>query len=211
MGAWNSIIRNCRLRHGLSQARIAALLGVSQRTVSRWERGEDNPSLAQQRRLRDLGWEPTGSLLQTLHASILHCPVPRALTRGPKLTLLAVSKPALLKRPSIANWIGRDLAPAASGVLAEMLADAPLQRAIVRKEVSAVVATTHGVLRTAEVPRISAFRTTISYFHHDGVLYSDALSMPTSMDEPCGYVAVPMDMVATELPGMGARADRPAA
>lgn len=202
MGAWNSIIRNCRLRHGLSQARIAAMLGVSQRTVSRWERGEDNPSLAQQRRLRDLGWEPTGSVLQTLHASIIHCPVPRALSRGSRLTLLAVSKPAIEKRPSIVNWIGRDLAPAASGVLAQMLADAELQRAILRKEVSAIVATTHGVLRTADATTITAHRTTISYFHHDGALYSDALSMPTSLDEPCGYLAIPMDNVGTQLPAM---------
>ena len=206
MGAWNSIIRNCRLRHGLSQARIAAMLGVSQRTVSRWERGEDNPSLTQQRRLRDLGWEPTGSMLQTLHASIIHCPVPRALSKGARLTLLAVSKPAIEKRPSIVNWIGRDLAPAASGILAEMLADCQLQRAILAKEVSAVVATTRGVLHTGDVTTITAHRTTISYFHHDGTLYSDALSMPTSPDEPCGYTAIPMDVLTTALPNAFAAA-----
>lgn len=202
MGAWNSIIRNCRLRHGLSQARIAAMLGVSQRTVSRWERGEDNPSLTQQRQLRDLGWEPTGSVLQTLYASIVHCPVPRALSRGARLTLLAVSKPAIEKRPSIANWIGRDLAPAASGVLAQMLSDAELQRGILRREISAVVATTHGVLRTGEDCKVTAHRTTISYFHHEGTLYSDALSMPTSLDEPCGYMAVPMDSLVMALPAI---------
>ena len=200
MGAWNSIIRNCRLRHGLSQARIAAMLGVSQRTISRWERGDDNPSLAQQRRLRELGWEPSGSLVHSLRASILHCPAPRALTRGPRLNLLALSKPAIEKRPSVANWIGRDLAPVATGVLAEMLSDGPLQRAIARKEISAVVATTRSVLRTIDAPRTEVYRTTINYFFHDGTLYNDALSLPTLANEPVGYVAIPMEPLGAELP-----------
>jgi len=200
MGGWNSIIRNCRLRHGLSQARIAAMLGVSQRTVSRWERGEDNPSLAQQRRLRDLGWEPTGSLLHSIHASIIHCPAPRALTRGARLCLLAVSKPALEKRPSVANWIGRDLAAAATGVLAEMLDDSELQRAIGRREISAVVATTRSVLRTSDAPRTEVYRTTVSYFFHDGTLYSDALSRP---DGPAPtYEAMMRYNVAALVAGM---------
>ena len=41
-----------------------------------------------------------------------------------------------------------------------------------------------------------------SAIHHDGALYSDALSMPTSLDEPCGYLAIPMDNVGTQLPAM---------
>jgi transcriptional regulator with XRE-family HTH domain len=204
MGAWNTIIRNCRLRHGLSQASIAGHLGVSQRTVSRWERGEDNPSLPQQRRLRELGWEPEGSLLHGLRASILHCPAPRALTRGPRLNLIAVSKPALEKRPSVANLIGRDLAPVATGVLAQMLDDAPLQRAIERKEISAVVATTRSVLRTNDMPRTEVFRTTINYFFHDGVRYNDALSLPTLASDKVGYIAVPMEAFGAEFPGMAA-------
>ena len=204
MGAWNSVIRDCRLRLGLSQARIAVLLGVSQRTVSRWERGEDNPSLAQQRRLRELGWEPSGSLLHSLQASIFHCPAPRALTRGARLHLLAVSKPAIDKRPSVANLIGRDLAPSATGVLAEMLDDAALQRAISRKEISAVVATTRSVLRTNDAPRTEVYRTTINYFFHDGTLYNDALSLPTLANEAIGYVAVPMGSFGAALPDMAA-------
>lgn len=200
MGAWDSIIRNCRLRNGMSQASIAAQLGVSQRTVSRWERGEDNPSLAQQHRLRELGWEPEGSLLHSLRAAILHCPAPRALTRGARLNLIALSKPAIAKRPSVANLIGRDLAPVATGVLAQMLDDAPLQRAIERREISAVVATTHSVLRTGDVVCTEVFRTTISYFFHDGVRYNDALSLPTLASDSVGYMPVPMESFGAELP-----------
>jgi transcriptional regulator with XRE-family HTH domain len=204
MGAWNSIIRSCRVRHGLSQARIAARLGVSQRTISRWERGEDNPSLAQQHRLRELGWEPTGSLVHSLQTAIFHCPVPRALTRGTRLCLVAVSRPAIEKRPSVANMIGRDLAPVATGVLAQMLEDRPLQRAISRREISAVVATTRSVLRTDDAPRTEVYRTTINYFFHDGTLYSDALSLPALANEPTGYVAVPMEPPGAVLPAMQA-------
>jgi transcriptional regulator with XRE-family HTH domain len=202
MGAWDSIIRNCRLRNGMSQASIAAKLGVSQRTVSRWERGEDNPSLAQQRRLREIGWEPEGSLLHSLRAAILHCPAPRALTRGARLNLIALSRPAIEKRPLVVRLIGRDLAPMASGVLAQMLDDAPLQRAIERREISAVVATTHSVLRTGDAPRTEVFRTTINYFFHDGTRYNDALSLPTLANEKVGYIPVPMDTFGAELPSL---------
>jgi transcriptional regulator with XRE-family HTH domain len=94
---------------------MASVFGVAQRTISRWERGEDTPGLDQQKRLRDLGWEPTGLLLKALAAAIRHCPAPRALCRTQNLRLQALSGPAIAKRPSVANWIGRDLAPIGAG------------------------------------------------------------------------------------------------
>ena len=45
----------------------------------------------------------------------------RALSRTQNLRLQAVSPPAIAKRPSVVEWIGRDLAGIACGVLAEML------------------------------------------------------------------------------------------
>lgn len=188
---WSRFIRCYRLRHALTQARMAAVIGVSQRTISRWERGEDRPSLDQQRYLRDLGMEPTGELLQSLAAAVIHCPAPRALSRTQSLCLQALSQPAIAKRPSVVGWIGRDLAPIACGVLAEMLEDKPLQRGIANREIACVLATTRSVLQTAEHPRIGAFRTTISYFFHDGTLFSDAVSVPAGQEEPCGYRAIP--------------------
>ena len=86
-GDWAKLVRRYRLRHGLTQARLAGVFGVSQRTVSRWERGEDRPSLELQRKLRDLGWEPPGSVLTSLKAAVWHCPFARALSRTPRLTL----------------------------------------------------------------------------------------------------------------------------
>lgn len=190
---WRRLIRRYRLRHGLTQARMGALLGVSQRTVSRWERGEDAPSLAQQRRLRDLGWEPPGSMLGALSVAIPHCPAARALTRGPGLTLMRISPPALAKRPSMANWLGHDLLPIACGVLAEILDDRPLQRAIDAGEIQSLVTTTRSVLKSAEHEAIGLYRTTITYFFHEGTRYHDAIGVPAPADAVCGYAALSMD------------------
>jgi transcriptional regulator with XRE-family HTH domain len=195
---WRDLVRLYRTRHGLTQERMASMLGVAQRTISRWERGEDMPSLEQQKRLRDLGWEPTGLLLKSLAVAVRHCPAPRALCRTTNLRLQALSGPAIAKRPSVTEWIGRDLAPIACGLLEEMLEDKPLQRAIANGEIAGIVSTTTSVLRTAEHEQIGAYRTTISYFFHEGTLYSDAISVPAAADTPFGYRPVPMDEIISE-------------
>ena len=180
---------------------MANLMQVSQRTISRWERGDDSPGIVQRKRLRDLGLVPPEVLLRNLVASVVHCPAPRALSCTQKLRLVAVSKPAIEKRPSISDWIGRDLADIACGVLQQMLDDTVLQRAISKKEIAGVVSTTKGVLRTGDSSRIGRFRTTISYFFHEGTLYSDAISAPVSASEACGYTVFPSDEI-----GMAVRA-----
>ena len=192
---WSALIKRYRLRHGLTQVRMALLVGVSQRTISRWERGEDSPNLDWQRRLRDLGWRPPGNLLDSLAAAIPHCPFPRALSRTPNLRLQALSVPAIEKRPSVTEWIGRDLALIATGILEEMLDDKRLQRGIANREFASVVATTRSVLRTAEHEKIGNYRTVITYFFHEGTLYSDAVSVPAPADAVLGYKAVPMDHI----------------
>jgi DNA-binding XRE family transcriptional regulator len=196
---WRALIKRYRVRHGLTQGRMAAIVGVSQRTISRWERGDDTPSLEWQRHLRDLGWQPPGTLLASLAASIPYCPFPRALSRTQNLCLQAVSRPAIEKRPSVTEWIGRDLAPIACGILEEMLDDRRLQMSIANREIASVVATTRSVLQTAEHERIGTYRTVITYFFHEGTLYSDAISSPAPLDAPLGYTAVAMD----ELPSIG--------
>ncbi len=190
---WPASIRSFRLRHGFSQQQLAELIGVAQRTVSRWERGDDKPGIPQQIRLRDFGWAPSSTLLRALVATIAYCPVPRALTRSPRLTLQALSAPAIAKRPSVVEWLRRDLAPIANGPLRDMLADAPLQRAITRREIAGVVATTSSVLRTGDAETTESWCTTITYFHDDGALFSDAISFPAPVAGPCGYTPIPMD------------------
>jgi transcriptional regulator with XRE-family HTH domain len=190
---WGERVKRYRLRHGLSQGRLALMLGVAQRTVSRWERGEDKPGLDQQRQLRDLAWEPSGTLLESIAHAVVHCPAPRALSRTRSLRLQALSRPAIAKRPSVTEWIGRDLVGIACGVLAEMLDDRPLQAGIANGDIACVVATTRSVLQTAEHPTIGTYRTTIGYFFHDGTLYSDAISVPAPTDACLGYTAIAMD------------------
>lgn len=191
--SWGAFVRRYRVRHGLSQVHMAQLMGVAQRTISRWERGEDSPSVAQQKRLRDLGWEPASSLFRGIAESIAHCPAPRALTRTERLQLQRLSPPALAKRPSMADWIGRDLAPIACGVLQDILDDGVLQRAIMTGEIQSLVTTTRSVLRTAEHNSIGLFRTTITYFFHEGTLYNDAIGVPAPDDAMCGYSVIAMD------------------
>lgn len=174
---------------------MATLIGVSQRTVSRWERGDDKPSLDLQRKLRDMGWEPPGLLLTSLAQSVRHCPFPRALSRTHRLRLQALSEPAKRKRPSVADWIGRDLAPIACGILEEMLDDRALQKSIVASEIACVVTTTRSVLRTKEHRRIGTYHTVITYFFHEGTLYSDAISTPAATNSALGYKAIAMDEV----------------
>lgn len=190
---WSTFVRRYRARHGLTQAGLGSIVGVAQRTISRWERGEDRPSLEQQRLLRDLGMEPTTALFQILTMSVANCPAPRALSRMPNLRLLALSQPAIDKRPSVVEWVGRDLAGIACGVLAEMLEDTALQKGIAKREIACVTTTTRSVLRTTEHARIGAYRTTITYFSHDGTVYSDAISVPESPDAPLGYRPIAMD------------------
>lgn len=192
---WACLVSRYRLRHALTQSRLGALIGVSQRTVSRWERGEDRPSLEVQKRLRDLGWDTPGSLLASLATGVRHCPFARALSRLPRLTLQAVSRPAIAKRPSVTNLIGQDLAPIACGILQEMLDDRALQAGIASRDVACVIATTRSVLRTAEHPNVGNWRTVITYFSHDGTLYSDAISQRIPRSAALGYRAVGMDEV----------------
>src|SRR5262249_14210705 len=127
---WSLLIKQYRLQHHLSQEQLGLLLGVSQKTVSRWERDEDRPRLGQQRRFRHLAAEPVDGISQVLRRSVEYCPAPRALSFYENLRLIAVSRPAIAKRPSIVNWIGCDLLALACGVLVEMRDDAALQRDI---------------------------------------------------------------------------------
>jgi transcriptional regulator with XRE-family HTH domain len=192
-GSWSESIRSFRLRHGFSQQQLAALIGVAQRTVSRWERGDDRPSIPQQLRLRDLGWAPSSTLLRAIAATIANCPVPRALTSSANLTLRAVSAPAIAKRPSVVELVGTNLAPLAFGPLRDILEDRPLQRGIARREIAGVVAITQSVLRTRDAETPQTWCTTITYFHDDGIVFSDAVSALRHAPEPVGYTPIPMD------------------
>lgn len=185
--SWSECIRQYRMRYGMTQKDFAIWMGVSQRTISRWERGEDQPSVESQQRLRELGWKPSGLLLRNLMVSVRHCPAPRALSHTSDLRLLEVSGAAIAKRPSIVNWVGRSMTSIATGVLAEILDDTTVQCALRKRELSGMLTTTQSVLKTGDDVNFGKFNTTISYFYQDGELYSDAISMPAADDAVCGY------------------------
>jgi transcriptional regulator with XRE-family HTH domain len=140
---WTSLLRRYRLRHGLTQQALADISGVSQRTISRWEGGDDQPTKAKQSRLRDLGLDPPPVLLANLSSAVRLCPAPHALS---KLQLLSVSGAAVAKRPSVANLLSHDLVRLATSVLTEMSDDSELQRGIRKREIGCVRSTTSSVL-----------------------------------------------------------------
>lgn len=51
---WPRALKDYRRCHGLTQAAFAERLGVDNTTVSRWERGRDQPALSVQKLLREL-------------------------------------------------------------------------------------------------------------------------------------------------------------
>ncbi|MGB0683890.1 MAG: helix-turn-helix domain-containing protein [Magnetovibrionaceae bacterium] len=65
MAGWPVLIRSYRQQQGLKQDALAYFLQVDQTTISRWERGVDTPSIAMQKRLRDLMYTGQDSALET--------------------------------------------------------------------------------------------------------------------------------------------------
>ncbi|MGE4280238.1 MAG: helix-turn-helix domain-containing protein [Magnetospirillum sp.] len=57
MNEWKSQLRLLRHYHGLKQAALAEMLNVDQGTVSRWERGLNEPDLSRRKKLRDVMWK----------------------------------------------------------------------------------------------------------------------------------------------------------
>jgi transcriptional regulator with XRE-family HTH domain len=70
---WKRIITAYRTSRGLKQTALAGILGVNQSTISRWERGIEAPTVAMQRRLRDLLFNGDGHSLAT--RNLLHSPI----------------------------------------------------------------------------------------------------------------------------------------
>jgi transcriptional regulator with XRE-family HTH domain len=190
---WSTFIKQYRARHGLKQVHLATILGVLPSAVAAWERKRDIPAAHLQLQLRDLAAHPDTLLSWKLFSSLKHCSLPRALCRSQNLRLLALSAPAIEKRPSVREWLGCDLVKIACGIQQEMLDDRELQNATAKGDIFCVLAVTKSVLQTAEHPRIGAYQTTISYFFHEGTLYSDAISVPVPAETPCGYRTIAMD------------------
>ena len=194
-------LRQFRLRHGLSQTRMAAVISVPGSRYSSWEKGEGQPGKAEHDRMLELLSDLPSELMAGLRERVVKCDLARALSKTRELNLQCLSGPAVEKRPSITEWLGHDMAPIATDVLRVMLDDGHLQRSISAREIAGVVATTKSVLKTSESDRIGIYRTTITYFFHDGVLYSDAIGLPVEAEERLGYTPILYDEFGSDLFG----------
>lgn len=67
---WVRALKDYRRRHVLTQAALAEILNVDATTVSRWERGRDQPALGIQRRLRSLVMPGTSDVERALRLLI---------------------------------------------------------------------------------------------------------------------------------------------
>lgn len=88
---WPKLVRQLRHQMGLTQMAFAEVLGVKQASVSRWESGLDNPSLAQRQRIMDL-WRAADAprLKQQLKARMIYAPNPISIV-GPGAHFLEFS------------------------------------------------------------------------------------------------------------------------
>ncbi len=71
---WHRRIRQFRLTHGLRQSELAARLGVTQATISRWESGDQDPDARYRHALRDLLREGRLSFDERLFLSVRRSP-----------------------------------------------------------------------------------------------------------------------------------------
>lgn len=79
---WARFVRQLRAREGLSQSSLADMLGVTQASVSRWERGVDEPSLRLRRRMRDMiRSAPAGRLDRLMRLRVQFAGWPTSLVR----------------------------------------------------------------------------------------------------------------------------------
>lgn len=93
MIVWASQIKRYRRLKGLTQTTLANCLGVTQATVSRWERGLQDPDISIQHRLRDE--LRTGNPAQDRHLlHLVRCSPTMMVLMDQDLTLVAASSAA---------------------------------------------------------------------------------------------------------------------
>lgn len=86
---FSASIRSLRRDGNLSQQALGAFLGVSQRTISRWERGVDRPGAALMERLAALMVDENASRLPAIFEAVQNAPAPLALIDGTGRVLAA--------------------------------------------------------------------------------------------------------------------------
>lgn len=98
---WLMDVRAFRAENNLTQHDLAIFLGVSQKTISRWERGVDQPGLEIRKRLETLLADGTGSRMPALYEAVRDAVVPLALIDGAGTILVASRNFSALAAPPV--------------------------------------------------------------------------------------------------------------
>lgn len=132
------IIRNWRRAMGLKQGSLAALLGVTQTAVSRWENGLDQPSAAIYAKLRAMV-DMQSQTQQRIEARIIEKqPGLRALVDLDGMTLLATTPTFKLIWPEMVAAKGQRLADHLVDLSCDLFNDDAIAQAIRREEIAMI-------------------------------------------------------------------------
>lgn len=113
--SWKALVRELRQRLGCSQSALAERLGVTQASVSRWENGQDLPSIGLRKTMRDmLRTADTSQMTRQLKARLRYTPFPmsmvghgaRFLDFSPSFAAETATEPGTLRGRSIYGRFG---------------------------------------------------------------------------------------------------------
>lgn len=135
---WGRRLRAWRRLNNMKQAGLASLLGVSQPTVARWEKGLDLPSAERMNQIRDLVAGTLRDELALERVLIARQSTIRALMNLDGLTLSAVSAGYRALWPDFSTLIGKPLADHAVNESRAIIEDTDLMRDIRRGSVGLI-------------------------------------------------------------------------
>lgn len=132
-----SSITDWRKAHAIKQAALADYVGVSQATVSRWERGIDQPNLGAQNRLRDLVSKMMHSDMDLLRHRVMveNLPDARALFDYDGIQFITCSERFEAIWPGFSQCQGMMLRDYMVGETRELVEDDEMRRAILSGDV----------------------------------------------------------------------------
>jgi DNA-binding XRE family transcriptional regulator len=134
------ILRRWRKAAGLKQNALAALLGVSQAAVSRWENGLDQPSPALHAKIRDMIGRPSFSEVGMQQAIVGRMPGIRALVDLDGMRLLSTSQSFKIIWPEVAAAEGHRFAAHLLDLTRDIYNDNAIMQCIKANEIAMIAA-----------------------------------------------------------------------
>lgn len=134
------VMRRWRKAAGLKQSALAALLGVSQAAVSRWENGLDQPSPVLYAKIRDMIGRPSFSEVGMQQAIVSRMPGIRALVDLDGMRLLSTSKSFKMLWPEVAAAEGHRFAAHLLDLTRDIYNDHSIMKSIKANEIAMIAA-----------------------------------------------------------------------